>query len=146
MTSFQIEFFSANGSGTDKRNGAASDCESDDGEEGDYTVYECPGLAPVRTAEFVAAAVFLIRSQEICQTKSINKCSLFIIRPAKWRSTTRSSKTTPLRRRSNFKHRHRKNETFLPKHPEGKSSLSPNCESKGAQKFKLPPPPRETLN
>ena len=40
-------FFSANGTGTDKRNGAASDCESDDGEEGDYTVYECPGLAPV---------------------------------------------------------------------------------------------------
>ena len=27
--------------------GHGSDCESDDGEEGDYTVYECPGLAPV---------------------------------------------------------------------------------------------------
>ena len=43
---------SANG-GPDKRNGAASDCESDDdGEEGDYTVYECPGLAPVGFASF----------------------------------------------------------------------------------------------
>ena len=40
-------------SGTDKRGvngvgGLGSDeGESDDGEEGDYTVYECPGLAPV---------------------------------------------------------------------------------------------------
>lgn len=49
--------FSANGSGDRRTAGAAaaaaaaaaiaSDCESDDGEEGDYTVYECPGLAPV---------------------------------------------------------------------------------------------------
>ncbi len=48
---------SANGSGDRRTAGAAaaaaaaaaiaSDCESDDGEEGDYTVYECPGLAPV---------------------------------------------------------------------------------------------------
>lgn len=30
------------------RNGSLSDVESDDeNEEGDYTVYECPGLAPV---------------------------------------------------------------------------------------------------
>ena len=40
-------------SGSDKRGvngvgGIGSDeGESDDGEEGDYTVYECPGLAPV---------------------------------------------------------------------------------------------------
>lgn len=31
-----------------ERNGSASDIETDDeNEEGDYTVYECPGLAPV---------------------------------------------------------------------------------------------------
>lgn len=31
-----------------ERNGTLSDVESDDeNEEGDYTVYECPGLAPV---------------------------------------------------------------------------------------------------
>lgn len=31
-----------------ERNGSLSDVESDDeNEEGDYTVYECPGLAPV---------------------------------------------------------------------------------------------------
>ena len=28
-----------------------SDNESEDGEEGDYTVYECPGLAPVSNRE-----------------------------------------------------------------------------------------------
>ena len=34
---------------TNERNGSLSDVESDDeNEEGDYTVYECPGLAPVR--------------------------------------------------------------------------------------------------
>lgn len=33
---------------TSDRNGSLSDVESDDeNEEGDYTVYECPGLAPV---------------------------------------------------------------------------------------------------
>lgn len=44
-----IAFDSANGEGhrNGGRGGVASDCESDDGEEGDYTVYECPGLAPV---------------------------------------------------------------------------------------------------
>ena len=60
MEKFVMAFvfiFSANGSGTDKRNGAASDCESDDGEEGDYTVYECPGLAPV-SSQFITDAVF----------------------------------------------------------------------------------------
>lgn len=32
----------------DLNNAAISDVESeDDNEEGDYTVYECPGLAPV---------------------------------------------------------------------------------------------------
>lgn len=43
---------SNNGSGatpSDRRNGAASDCESE--EEGDYTVYECPGLAPTGEME-----------------------------------------------------------------------------------------------
>ena len=35
------------GGGAAVGNGGGSDCESDDGEEGDYTVYECPGLAPV---------------------------------------------------------------------------------------------------
>jgi len=49
-----IAFDSANG--TDKRGvngvgGIGSDCESDDGEEGDYTVYECPGLAPAGEME-----------------------------------------------------------------------------------------------
>ena len=44
-------FFSANGGGA-RSGAAASDCESDDGEEGDYTVYECPGLAPVRSWYF----------------------------------------------------------------------------------------------
>ena len=34
--------------GNERQNGAVSDNESEDGEEGDYTVYECPGLAPVR--------------------------------------------------------------------------------------------------
>ncbi len=44
--------FSASDSASKRgMNGAAggSDIESDDGEEADYTVYECPGLAPVRT-------------------------------------------------------------------------------------------------
>ena len=39
-------FFS--NAGNERQNGAVSDNESEDGEEGDYTVYECPGLAPVR--------------------------------------------------------------------------------------------------
>lgn len=35
---------------TGDRNGSLSDVESDEeNEEGDYTVYECPGLAPVNT-------------------------------------------------------------------------------------------------
>ena len=48
-------------SGTDKRGvngvgGIGSDeGESDDGEEGDYTVYECPGLAPVSQRKFCFA-------------------------------------------------------------------------------------------
>jgi hypothetical protein len=55
-----IAFDSASGGASDKRghgvNGvgsgaAGSDCESDDGEEGDYTVYECPGLAPAGEME-----------------------------------------------------------------------------------------------
>ena len=32
----------------DSQRRSNSDEESEDGEEGDYTVYECPGLAPVR--------------------------------------------------------------------------------------------------
>lgn len=37
-----------NRSGIDVNGRAMSDVESDDeNEEGDYTVYECPGLAPV---------------------------------------------------------------------------------------------------
>lgn len=36
-----------------ERNGSLSDVESDDeNEEGDYTVYECPGLAPVNNLYF----------------------------------------------------------------------------------------------
>lgn len=32
-----------------EQNGSLSDIETDEeNEEGDYTVYECPGLAPVR--------------------------------------------------------------------------------------------------
>ncbi|TRY62762.1 hypothetical protein TCAL_10998 [Tigriopus californicus] len=46
-----IAFDSANGLASEKRNGNASDCESDEGEEGDYTVYECPGLAPAGEME-----------------------------------------------------------------------------------------------
>merc|ERR1712061_826283 len=41
----QMIAFDSNG-GNDSRNGTVSDNESD-GEEGDYTVYECPGLAPL---------------------------------------------------------------------------------------------------
>lgn len=40
---------------TGERNGSLSDVESDDeNEEGDYTVYECPGLAPVSVLHFIA--------------------------------------------------------------------------------------------
>lgn len=46
-----IAFDSANGSNGRGNGGVASDCESDDGEEGDYTVYECPGLAPAGEME-----------------------------------------------------------------------------------------------
>jgi hypothetical protein len=47
-----IAFDSANGGDRQRNNGASvSDCESDDGEEGDYTVYECPGLAPAGEME-----------------------------------------------------------------------------------------------
>ena len=53
--------FSPSSSPVDKRvggslalGGVASDCESDDGEEGDYTVYECPGLAPVSTIAWLS--------------------------------------------------------------------------------------------
>ncbi len=35
------------GDGGNRQQALQSDNESDDGEEGDYTVYECPGLAPV---------------------------------------------------------------------------------------------------
>ena len=37
----------AGGSNGDSQRRSMSDNESEDGEEGDYTVYECPGLAPV---------------------------------------------------------------------------------------------------
>merc|ERR1712018_562576 len=37
--------------GNERQNGAVSDNESEDGEEGDYTVYECPGLAPTGEME-----------------------------------------------------------------------------------------------
>lgn len=37
--------------GSDKQQALQSDNESDDGEEGDYTVYECPGLAPTGEME-----------------------------------------------------------------------------------------------
>ena len=36
------------GDGGNRQQALQSDNESDDGEEGDYTVYECPGLAPDR--------------------------------------------------------------------------------------------------
>lgn len=45
----QMIAFDSNG-GNDSRNGTVSDNESD-GEEGDYTVYECPGLAPTGEME-----------------------------------------------------------------------------------------------
>jgi hypothetical protein len=36
---------------TNERNGSVSEAESEEeNEEGDYTVYECPGLASVSTA------------------------------------------------------------------------------------------------
>lgn len=49
--SFFIDNFSNNGGNGHRGNGGGiSDNESDDdAEEGDYTVYECPGLAPVTT-------------------------------------------------------------------------------------------------
>jgi len=46
----QMIAFDSN-AGNDRRNGAISDNESEDGEEGDYTVYECPGLAPTGEME-----------------------------------------------------------------------------------------------
>jgi hypothetical protein len=46
----QMIAFDSN-TGADRRNGAVSDNESEDGEEGDYTVYECPGLAPTGEME-----------------------------------------------------------------------------------------------
>ena len=54
--------FNCSASGTDKRGvngvgGIGSDCESDDGEEGDYTVYECPGLAPVSDVSLITVQI-----------------------------------------------------------------------------------------
>lgn len=38
-----------------EQNGSLSDIETDEeNEEGDYTVYECPGLAPVRVPQYVS--------------------------------------------------------------------------------------------
>lgn len=38
---------------TNDQNGSISDIETDEeNEEGDYTVYECPGLAPVSSYSF----------------------------------------------------------------------------------------------
>lgn len=43
-----------------ERNGSISDIETDEeNEEGDYTVYECPGLAPVRPFNYVQLSVVL---------------------------------------------------------------------------------------
>ena len=39
----------------DSQRRSMSDNESEDGEEGDYTVYECPGLAPVSLLKSVIA-------------------------------------------------------------------------------------------
>jgi len=46
----QMIAFDSN-TGNERQNGAVSDNESEDGEEGDYTVYECPGLAPTGEME-----------------------------------------------------------------------------------------------
>ena len=68
--------FNCSASGTDKRGvngvgGIGSDCESDDGEEGDYTVYECPGLAPVSGALAVhAGCIPSSSSKEYINSKS----------------------------------------------------------------------------
>ena len=44
-----FSFFFSNNANGHRGNGAVSDNDSDDdAEEGDYTVYECPGLAPVK--------------------------------------------------------------------------------------------------
>lgn len=49
MTVGIIITFYRNSSVKESRCGSVSDPDSDDdNEEGDYTVYECPGLAPVR--------------------------------------------------------------------------------------------------
>jgi len=48
MLAFDRPAGSAAASGAAERGRDASDCDSDEGEEGDYTVYECPGLAPVK--------------------------------------------------------------------------------------------------
>ena len=44
--------FSHQNGGTRNRFGS-EDNDSDEGEEGDYTVYECPGLAPVSLNDFL---------------------------------------------------------------------------------------------
>ena len=44
--------FSHQNGGTRNRFGS-EDNDSDEGEEGDYTVYECPGLAPVSLNNFL---------------------------------------------------------------------------------------------
>ena len=76
---------------------AKLDAESDDDDEhedeGDYTVYECPGLAPVSMKRFLPSSVPF----------GTLTCKLFVsfayiwnfyFRPAKWRFTIRSSGKT----------------------------------------------------
>ncbi len=49
----------------DRQGSAGSDVESeDDNEEGDYTVYECPGLAPVRACVSPAQGVTKVQISE----------------------------------------------------------------------------------
>ena len=46
---FQLTFLYSHQNNANRGGALVSDDESDEGEEGDYTVYECPGLATVST-------------------------------------------------------------------------------------------------
>ena len=51
-------FFRANG---EMKHDASDEDSDEENEEGDYTVYECPGLAPVRQNFLTAESISLIQ-------------------------------------------------------------------------------------
>ena len=54
----------------DSQRRSMSDNESEDGEEGDYTVYECPGLAPVIFQESLTLKCSYKAKLKCCNTIS----------------------------------------------------------------------------